>query len=73
MIMVTNEARKLDPGVAARIVLLRGRLGLSQKQFSDLLGKSSGHMNRVENGSTPVTTQLIDSISSTFAVSRDWL
>lgn len=73
MIMVKNEVRKLDPGVAARIVLLRGRLGLSQKQFSELLGKSSGHMNRVENGRTPVTTQLIDSISSTFAVSKDWL
>jgi hypothetical protein len=32
---------------AGRIVFLRGRLGLSQKTFAELIGKSAVYMNKV--------------------------
>ena len=58
---------------AGRIVFLRGRLGLSQKAFAELIGKSAGYMNRIENGKTEASEKLIREIAQTFGVSADWL
>lgn len=62
-----------EKAIAARIVLLRGRLGLSQKAFAELIGKSVSFMNKVENGHSSVSDQLLSTISSTFGVEMDWL
>ena len=51
---------------AGRIVFLRGRLGLNQKAFGELIGKTGGYINKIENGHTLPTAALISSISSTF-------
>ena len=58
---------------AGRIVFLRGRLGLSQKTFAELIGKSAVYMNKVENGKAEPTAQLLSSISGTFGVAISWL
>ena len=59
--------------IAGRIVFLRGRLGLSQKAFAGLIGKSPGYMNRIENGKSAPTEALIREISETFGVPAEWL
>ena len=58
---------------AGRIVFLRGRLGISQKAFAELIGKSAVYMNKVENGKAEPTAQLLSSISGTFGVAISWL
>lgn len=62
-----------EKAIAARIVLLRGRLGLSQKAFAELIGRSVSFMNKVENGHSSISDQLVATISSTFSVAADWL
>ena len=59
--------------ISGRIVLLRQRLGLSQKAFAERIGRSANHLNRVENGKVEPTTELLERISATFGVSIDWL
>ena len=58
---------------AGRIVFLRGRLGLSQKAFAELIGKSAVYLNKVENGKVEPTEKLLSSISSAFDVAISWL
>ena len=58
---------------AGRIVFLRGRLGLSQKAFAELIGKSAVYMNKVENGKAEPTGKLLSAISGTFGVDTSWL
>ncbi len=36
--------------ISGRIVLLRHRLNLTQKAFAERIGRSTGYVNRVENG-----------------------
>ena len=56
-----------------RIVFLRNRLGLSQKLFADLLQRSTGYLNKVENGHFRVTHELMAAICVTFSVPYSWL
>lgn len=58
---------------AGRIVFLRGRLGLSQKAFAELIGKSAVYMNKVENGKAEPSGKLLSAISGTFGVENSWL
>ena len=58
---------------AGRIVFLRGRLGLSQKAFAELIGKSAVYMNKVENGKAEPSGVLLSAISGTFGVENSWL
>ena len=41
--------------VCGRIVLLRQRLGMSQRVFGERIGRSAGYVNRIENGKQTVT------------------
>ena len=59
--------------VNGRIVLLRQRLGLSQKAFGERIGKSTGHVNRIENDKAEATASLLQTISDTFGVPISWL
>ena len=58
---------------AGRIVLLRNRIGLNQKAFAELIGRSSGYLNRIENGKDVPTLPLVTRISETFGISKEWL
>lgn len=58
---------------AGRIVLLRNRIGLNQKAFAELIGRSSGYLNRIENGKDAPTLPLVTRISETFGISKEWL
>lgn len=59
--------------VCGRIVLLRQRLGMSQRVFGERIGRSAGYVNRIENGKNTPTTDFLTAISDTFGVSVDWL
>ena len=59
--------------VCGRIVLLRQRLGLSQKAFGERIGRSAGYINRVENGKSDPSSDLLERISAVFGVSRLWI
>lgn len=59
--------------VCGRIVLLRQRLGLSQKAFGERIGRSGAYLNRVENGKVNPSPELLERIRDTFGVSIDWL
>ena len=59
--------------INGRIVLLRQRLGLSQKAFGERIGRSTGYVNRIENGKNTPTPVFLSSISETFGVSEAWL
>ena len=56
-----------------RIVLLRQRLGMSQRAFAERIGRSGAYLNRVENGKVEPTTELLERISATFGVDISWL
>lgn len=58
---------------AGRIVLLRNRIGLNQKVFAELIGRSSGYLNRIENGKDVPTLPLVTRISETFGIPDEWL
>lgn len=58
---------------AERIVLLRNRIGLNQKAFAELIGRSPGYLNRIENGKDVLTLPLVARISETFGISKEWL
>lgn len=59
--------------ISGRIVLLRQRLGLSQRAFGERIDRTAAYVNRIENGKTAVTPAILQSISDTFCVSIDWL
>jgi len=59
--------------ISGRIVLLRQRLGLSQRAFGERIDRTAAYVNRIENGKTAVTPAILQSISDTFGVSIDWL
>lgn len=59
--------------IPARIVLLRQRLGLSQRAFGERIGRTAAYVNRIENGKTVVTPAVIQSISTIFGVDDMWL
>ena len=58
---------------AGRIIFLRNKLGLSQKSFANLLQRSAGYINKVENGHFRVTHELMAAICATFFVPYSWL
>lgn len=59
--------------ISGRIVLLRQRLGLSQRAFGERIDRTAAYVNRIENGKTAVTPAILQSISDTFGVSIEWL
>lgn len=59
--------------ISGRIVLLRQRLGLSQRAFGERIDRTAAYVNRIENGKTAVTPAILQSISTTFGVSAEWL
>lgn len=59
--------------INGRIVLLRHRLGMSQRVFGERIGRSAGYVNRIENGKNTPTMDFLSTISETFGVSIDWL
>lgn len=59
--------------VCARMILLRQRLGLSQKAFGERIGRSAGYVNRIENGKSVPSPDLLERISAAFGVGKSWL
>ena len=59
--------------INGRIVLLRQRLGLSQKVFGERVGKSVGYVSKVEAGKINISPELLEKISAVFGVDEDWL
>ena len=59
--------------VCGRIVLLRQRLGMSQRVFGERIGRSAGYVNRIENGKQTVTPAFLSAVAETFGVDEAWL
>ena len=71
--MVTSERRRIVVTINGRIVLLRQRLGLSQRAFAERICRSTAYINRIENGKAELTEGVIQSISAAFGVPISWL
>ncbi len=59
--------------ISGRIVLLRQRLGMSQRVFGERIGRSAGYVNRIENGKNAPTEAFLSAVADAFGVSIDWL
>lgn len=55
--------------VSSNIRALRRAKKLIQQEFADVLGVSCNSIIRYENGSSPISTKLIDKICNKFKVS----
>jgi transcriptional regulator with XRE-family HTH domain len=63
----------MDYSVNGRIKRLREKLGLNQRDFSNLLALSSGYIAGIEVNLRKVNDRLIKLIVSEFGVNEDWL
>ena len=59
--------------INGRIVVLRQRLGLSQRAFAERIHRSTAYVNRIENGKDVPTEAILQSISAAFGVPASWL
>lgn len=59
--------------VAARIIQLRERAGLSQNAFAARLGYTQGYLSEIESGKRPVKPRLINLICHEFNANPIWL
>lgn len=59
--------------INGRIVLLRQRLGLSQRVFGERISRSVAYVSKVESGRINPPEEVVDSICAAFGVGRDWL
>jgi len=56
-----------------RLKILRQKLGLTQKEFGEKIGKSWITINRWEAGDRPIPEPILYQIALTFGVSYEWL
>jgi transcriptional regulator with XRE-family HTH domain len=63
----------MDFSVNQRIKELRKKIGLNQRDFSNLLSLSSGYISGVEINSREVNDRLIKLIIAEFKVNEEWL
>lgn len=56
-----------------RLKILRQKLGLTQKEFGEKIGKSWITINRWEAGDRPIPEPILYQIAHTFSVSYEWL
>jgi len=59
--------------LAERIRWLRAKLGLSQKEFANLVGKSLRTVQRWESGEVTIPKSVLRHIANTTGVSLEWL
>ena len=59
--------------VSSRIVELRDRLGLNQKELAESLNMNRSVLNRIENGTRPVRDDELKIFADYFNVSADYL
>ena len=53
--------------------MLRQKIGLSQRMFGRLIGRSEGYVSKVESGKIEPTSEIIHTISDVFGVSEEWI
>ncbi|MDR0476022.1 MAG: helix-turn-helix domain-containing protein [Treponema sp.] len=63
----------MDYSINKRIKELREKIGLNQREFSNLLSLSGGYIAGVEVNLRKVNDRLIKLIVSQFGVNEDWL
>jgi transcriptional regulator with XRE-family HTH domain len=63
----------MDYSINQRIKELRGKIGLNQRDFSNLLSLSGGYIAGVEVNLRKVNDRLIKLIISQFGVNEEWL
>jgi len=63
----------LEKGIGKRIELLRQKIGLSQRMFGRLIGRSEGYVSKIESGKMTPTPEIIHTISNVFGVSEEWI
>ena len=59
--------------LGGRISLLRQKIGLSQRIFGRLIGRSEGYVSKVESGKIHPTPEIIRTIADVFGVSEQWI
>jgi transcriptional regulator with XRE-family HTH domain len=63
----------MDFSINRRIKELRNKLGINQRDFSELISLSSGYIAGIEVNLRKVNDRLIKLIISEFGVNEDWL
>ena len=61
------------PDVAARLVLVRLALGVSQKSISDATGIGTSRLNRFEKGTRPIKPDDLAAIYEAYAVDANFI
>lgn len=59
--------------IGNRIKKLRNSIGITQKEFSDVVGISHNYLSQIESGSRSPSSSLIYKISKEFGVDQSWL
>lgn len=64
---------KRGDNLKERILILRKKLKLTQKQLGDSLGITNTAVSKIENGENNVTDQIVISICKIYSVNEHWL
>lgn len=65
---VANIVTKTRKIIANNIIYFRVKKGLSQEQFAELLGTSSGYVSEMENEKRNISCDYLDHISNIFQI-----
>ena len=57
---------------AVKIKLIREALGLSQREFARLIGKTGAYICQVESGKLEPTYEVVETVISTFHIKPSW-
>jgi transcriptional regulator with XRE-family HTH domain len=52
---------------------IRKNLGLTQKEFAEMLGVTQNHLSNIEKGDRGLTLEMAEKICDYFDLSLDWL
>lgn len=75
---MTPSHKVLDPNISLRFTQLRKIANLTQKQLGELLGFSSNHIWKFENGGTPIPMYVINLLAENIrlfgiTVTKEWV
>ena len=70
---VTMGERRIDPTIGERVMLIRRRRGLSQRDLAARAQMSPTALNRLERGLQSVAAERLATLAGVLAVSADYL
>ena len=63
----------MDENIQGRLKKIRGLLGFTQRQISEVLGIKASYYSDLENGHRAITGKFISKLQNKFFISADWM